>query len=268
MPTTYLADPTTSYNQAVAQDVASSNGTTALLGQLGAAQGPTVAGDALSAAGSLYGANQVAPGLGVANAEAETAYNTGTAELGISNAQLALQGQGLRQEQALANIQNPIEQQQYGISQQQAALQQQLAVSGEQGSLAASGATNTVGAKQQLGALASNYAWNTQSTALGQESTVAGQQYSNEQIANAQKNLQLAAAANGISASQLAQQLQEGLAGNEIGAKESLASIMTQLGGIWSGDESSLTSAISKLGFSAGGANLFAPTTAPPTTGQ
>lgn len=182
-------------------------------------------------------ANQLAQGqLGIASAEqqyglnqAETTignqYNNELAgyqlgQLNINQQQLGIQQTGLEQQQALQGVEQPIQ------------------TSGLVGSLAASGALNTKGSGQQQ-------------TELGAE-----QQYTNEQLQNAQKNLGLLAKANGMSQQEVYNQLGYMTAQGKIQNAENPIQLLNTIAQITEGGLTGAENVLSPLGF-AQGINLF-----------
>ena len=233
-------------------------------------------------------ANQVAAGnLGIASAEANygltnaqqavsNEYNNTLAgyqlgQLGISQQQLGIQGTSLQQQQQLQGVQNTTEQQTYGLQQQVFPEEQAEATANYneqqsqlQGGLAASGALNTKGSTQQQTLLGQNYAWQQadigraqQEAALGQTATVAGQQYSSEQLNNAQSNLSLLAQANGMSEQEVYNQLAYMTANNQIQGAENPIALLNTIAQINQGDLTGAENLISPAGFANGGLNYF-----------
>jgi hypothetical protein len=232
--------------------------------------------------------NQVAAGnLGVASAEANygltnaqqavsNQYNNALAgyqlgQLGIGQQQLGIQGQSLQQQQQLLGVQTGVEQGQYGLQQQVYPEEQAEATANYneqqsqlQGGLAASGALNTKGSTQQQTLLGQNYAWQTadiaraqQEAQLGQVGTVAGQQYSQEQLTNAQSNLSLLAQSNGMSEQEVYNQLAYMTANNQIQGAENPIALLNTIAQVNEGDLSGVENILSPAGFANGGLNLF-----------
>jgi hypothetical protein len=233
-------------------------------------------------------ANQVAAGnLGIASAEANygltnaqqavsNEYNNTLAgyqlgQLGISQQQLGIQGTSLQQQQQLQGVQTGVEQATYGLQQQVYPEEQAEATANYneqqsqlQGGLAASGALNTKGSTQQQTLLGQNYAWQQadigraqQEAQLGQQATVAGQQYSEEQINNAQSNLSLLAQANGMSEQEVYNQLAYMTANNQIQGAENPIALLNTIAQINQGDLTGTENLISPAGFANGGLNYF-----------
>jgi hypothetical protein len=159
-----------------------------------------------------------------------------------------------------------IQGQQLGVQQQQLNLAYNNAVTGQQDQGAASGTLNTHGQKTALNTLGQNQALSTQSlglqnSLLGNQSQQAantqageqsGYQFTQEQLANSQQNLQLIAQANGLSQSQALTMLnyqgqQAGLQG-----QQQAAGLEQQKEGIISGDASNIETTLGAISFAGG----------------
>jgi hypothetical protein len=281
--------------QAEAQNLNSSpNSLQNILGQVEASAAPGVAVSNLQAAlaGNQYNLQGQQYGLTATELEQQAANQLG--QLGISNQQLGLQGQGLQAQAGLLGFTSGIEAQQYGLQQRGYGLsQQQLGLEAQQypeqlaeaalgyktnlsnleGNLAASGAFDTVGGKQQLGNLYQQYGWQQadinraaselglqqqqlglqqQESQLGQASTLAQQQYSASDIARQQQNLALVAQANGLSVQEVQQQLAYGLKQAGLDYQQAGPQLLNTLTSIWSGDLSQVEGAAGAVGLLGG----------------
>lgn len=254
-----------------------------ILGQVEGTVAPQLAQSSLQAAlaGNQYNLNQQQYGLTSTNLEQQAANQL--AQLGISQQQLGLQGQGLQAEAGLLGTTTGLEQKEYGLQQQQypeqlaeAALNYANNQQNLSGNLAASGATNTVGAKNQQNLLSQNYQWQTadinraqQEAALQQQGTTAQQQYSAADLARQQQNLQLVAESNGLSVQEVQQQLGYGLAQAGLDVQQNLPQLLNSLSTIYGGDLSAVEGAAGSLGLLGGtslanvgstsGVNLYSP---------
>jgi hypothetical protein len=263
-------DPPAQYSQQIQQALSSNNSFQSVAGELGGSSAlqAGLGATQIDAAESQYGINNQATLLGNQYNSAMAGYQMG--QLGISQQQLGLQGTGLAEQQQLLGTQSGIEAQQYGLQSQvfpeeqaEAALQYGNSQSQLQGSLAASGALNTKGSQQQQSTLAQQYGWQqadisrAQSLAgLGQQSTVAGEQYSQEELANAQQNLGLLASSNGMSQQEVGTQLQYMLDSGQLQGMENPIQLLNTIGQVNAGDLTGIENQISTAGF-ASGMNLF-----------
>jgi hypothetical protein len=203
-----------------------------LAGNLAAQAAPAEAQQGLTAA--LGGAQlAMTPAqLGVSEAEltSQTGGTLANALLGYEG--IGVQSQGLGQQAGTEAAQQGEELAQYGVSQTQypeqqaeAALQNQNTVRSLKDNSAISGTTETAGAKQALATQQAEYGWNQadiyrqqQLAALGQQSEATGFTGQEEQIANAQQQLSLAAQGQGVTAQQATDQLSFGLQALGVGA--------------------------------------------------
>jgi hypothetical protein len=176
-----------------------------------------------------------------------------------------------------------LEQQEYGLQSQQypeqlaeAALNYKNNRQNLLGNLAASGASDTVGSRQQQNLLSQNYSWQTadikraqQEAGLQQQGTLAQQQYSAAELARQQQNLSLVAQANGLSEQEVMQQLGYGLAQAGLDVKQAAPQLLNSLDQIFAGDLSQVEGAVGSLGLlgstglanvgAASGVNVYAP---------
>jgi hypothetical protein len=276
-------NPVSQFQADVSNFSGSPNSLQQILGQVESGIAPTLAQSELQAAlaGNQYNLNQEQYGLTGTNLEQQAANQL--AQLGISGQQLGLQGQGLQAQAGLLGVTTGLEQQEYGLQQQQypeqlseAALNYQYNRQNLTGNLAAGGATNTVGARNQENLLAQNYQWQTadigraqKEAQLQQQGTTAQQQYSAADIARQQQNLALVAESNGLSAQEVQQQLSYGLAQAGLDVKQNLPQLLNSLSQIYGGDLSQVEGAAGQLGLLGGtslanvgnssGVNLYSP---------
>lgn len=164
-------DLSAQYNTQITQALASTNPFQQVAGELGGQEANQLATGQLgiASAEAQYGLNNAATSIGNIYNNQMAGYQLG--QLGINQQQLGIQGTGLQEQGALTAVEQPIQ-------------TSQLV-----GSEAASGALNTKGSiqnQQQLGAQ---------------------QQYTNEQLSNAQKQLGLLAQSNGMSQQEVYNQL-------------------------------------------------------------
>lgn len=209
-------------------------------------------------------------GLNNAYQSAMAGYTLG--QLGIARTKLNLQGLQLSQEQGLNQYQNAIEQQQYGLTQQtfaqqiaQAQLAHRTNLQNLQNNIAQSGMQNGKGQQLAMTTLQQNYGFqlasigrNQAMATLSQQSTLAGQKYSTQQIANAQANLGLLAESNGLSQQEVNTRLQYAISSGELQGVETIIGLYTKLGGVWTGDVESIA-ALGSMGGYINGVNIFSP---------
>jgi hypothetical protein len=281
------ANPVTEFQQDVAGFNGSPNTLQQILGQVESSTAPQQSLSALQAAlaGNQFNINTEQFKLSDTNLEQQAANQE--AQLGISGQQLGLQGQGLQAQAGLLGTTTGLEQQEYGLQQQQypeqlaeAALNYGANQQSLTGNLAASGATNTVGAKTQENLLSQNYGYQTadinraqQESALQQQGTTAQQQYSAADLARQQQNLSLVAQSNGLSQQEVAQQLGYGLAQSGLDYQQNLPQLLNSLSGIYEGDLGTAEGAAGELGLLGGtsissigassGLNLYSPGVTP-----
>ena len=259
-------NPVEQFQQDVANFGGSPNSLQNILGQVEGSISPQLAQSSLQAAlaGNQYNLNVSQYGLTSTNLEQQAANQL--AQLGISNQQIGLQGQGLQAEAGLLGTTTGIEQKEYGLQQQQypeqlaeAALNYGYNRQNLQGNLGAQGATNTVGAKNQLNLLQQNYGWQTadinraqQESQLQQQATTAQQQYSAADLARQQQNLALVAESNGLSVQEVQQQLGYGLAQAGLDLQQNLPQLLNSLSSIYGGDLTAVEGAAGSLGLLGG----------------
>jgi len=231
--TTAPPNPAAPTTAASAGLLASPNWQNQIAGYLTGEYAPQMAQSGLGAALGSAQLGLTGPQLGVASAElGNTAgYDFANALLGYEGT--GLQSQALASQGATAAAQEGITTGEYGVSatqypEQLAEARQafQTQQQGLQDQGAASGTLNTGGQKTAEANLASNYGWQQadiyrqqQLAALGQQSSQVGFGGTEEQIANAQKQLALTAQGQGLSAQQAADQLRFGLQSLGVGAE-------------------------------------------------
>ena len=264
-------DTSAQYNTTVTNDLNSPNQFDQSVGQLAAGAGTQVGLGNLQVASAEYNYGLTNAQQSISNEYNNTLAGYQLAQLGISQQQLGIQGTSLQQQQQLQGVQNTTEQATYGLQQQVFPEEQAEATANYneqqsqlQGGLAASGALNTKGSTQQQTLLGQNYAWQQadigraqQEAALGQTATVAGQQYSSEQLNNAQSNLSLLAQANGMSEQEVYNQLAYMTANNQIQGAENPIALLNTIAQINQGDLTGAENLISPAGFANGGLNYF-----------
>ena len=264
MPVTGL--PTSDYSQQALQDAQSSNPQTALLGDIAAGQATNIAGTNLTVDSLMAQLGLVQPQFGQQEQYANLQGQETLAQAGLGEQQLGLQAQGLGAQAGLLNTQYGIQQQtlagqeqlagtQYGLSQQDIAAQkaQQAEAYGNQventaGGLAAQGAGNTQGAKQQISTNAfqnqqaqqainrtqigeqAQYGFQQQQFGLEQQGQAAQQQYSLGNIARGEAGLGLSATANNLSAEQQVNQINYGLQQAGFQGQQSQDQLAAQIG--------------------------------------
>jgi hypothetical protein len=192
-----------------------------LLGYTGAGQAvPTALGQiGIAGAQSQYDLNQGAQNATNLYNQTLAGYQFG--QLGINQQQLGIQGTGLQEQQQLQNVQQPIQ------------------TSNLVGSLAASGALNTKGSTQQ------------------QQQLGAEQQYSNEELQNAQKQLGLMAQSNGMSQQEVYNQLQYATAQSDIQGAENPINLLNTIAQVYAGGATGMENAIQPV-INASGTNAWA----------
>jgi len=262
---------------------ASPNNLQNILGSSLSGIAPGIAGSGLQAAlaGEQYDINQRQYGLTASNLIEQAANQR--LGLDISGQQIGLQGQGLAEEKSLLAQTTGLERleagtaaEQYPEQEAQALLNYGTNVSNLRGNLAASGATNTVGAGQQENLLAKNYEWQIADIQRAQKQayfqqlgTAAQQQYSASDLARQQQNLALVAEQNGLSIQEVQQQLAYGLSQAGLDVRQNLPQLLNSLNQIYSGDISQIEGAAGQLGLlggtslanvaNTGGVNVYAP---------
>jgi|SRR6516162_7633379 len=262
---------------------ASPNNLQNILGSSLSGIAPGIAGSGLQAAlaGEQYDINQRQYGLTASNLIEQAANQR--LGLDISGQQIGLQGQGLAEEKSLLAQTTGLERleagtaaEQYPEQEAQALLNYGTNVSNLRGNLAASGATNTVGAGQQENLLAKNYEWQIADIQRAQKQayfqqlgTTAQQQYSASDLARQQQNLALVAEQNGLSIQEVQQQLAYGLSQAGLDVRQNLPQLLNSLNQIYSGDISQIEGAAGQLGLlggtslanvaNTGGVNVYAP---------
>lgn len=259
-------NPVNEFQQDISNFTGSPNTLQNILGQLESSTAPQQSISALQAAlaGNQFNINTQQYGLSNTNLEQQAANQE--AQLGISGQQLGLQGQGLQAQAGLLGTTTGLEQQEYGLQQQQypeqlaeAALNFGANQQALTGNLAASGATNTVGAKTQENLLTQNYGYQQadinraqQLSSLQQQGTTAQQQYSAADLARQQQNLALVAQSNGLSQQEVAQQLGYGLAQSGLDYEQNLPQLLNSLSGIYEGELGTAEGAAGELGLLGG----------------
>lgn len=280
-------NPVTEFQQDLSNFNGSPNTLQNILGQVEDSTAPQQSLSALQAAlaGNQFNINTEQYQLSNTNLEQQAANQE--AQLGISGQQLGIQGQGLQAQAGLLGTTTGLEQQEYGLQQQQypeqlaeAALNYGANQQSLTGNLAASGATDTVGAKTQENLLSQNYGYQQadinraqQESALQQQGTTAQQQYSAADLARQQQNLSLVAQSNGLSQQEVAQQLGYGLAQSGLDYQQNLPQLLNSLSGIYEGDLGTAEGAAGELGLLGGtsissignssGLNLYSPGVTP-----
>ncbi len=259
-------NPVTEFQSDISNFSNSPNTLQNILGQLESATAPQQALSELQTAlaGNQYNLAGAQYGLTTTNLEQQAANQE--AQLGISGEQLGIQGQGLQAQAGLLGTTTGIEQQEYGLQQQQypeqlaeAALNYGANQQALTGNLAASGATNTVGAKTQQNLLSQNYGYQQadinraqQEAQLQQQSTTAQQQYSAGDIARQQQNLALVAESNGLNQQEVAQQLGYGLSQAGLDYQQALPQLLNSLSSIYEGQLGTAEGAAGELGLLGG----------------
>jgi hypothetical protein len=259
-------NPVTQFQQDINNFSQSPNNLQNILGQLEGSTAPQQSISALqeALAGNQYNINTQQYQLSNTNLEQQAANQE--AQLGISGQQLNIQGAGLQAQAGLLGTTTGLEQQEYGLQQQQypeqlaeAALNYGANQQSLTGNLAASGATNTVGAKTQENLLSQNYGYQTadinraqQESQLQQQGTTAQQSYSAGDLARQQQNLALVATSNGLSQQEVAQQLGYGLAQSGLDYEQNLPQLLNSLSGIYEGQLGTAEGAAGELGLLGG----------------
>ncbi len=225
------------YNQVV-QSLGSSNPQVALQGAEQSVEAPQTA-----TAGLQYAGYQAQMGLIQPELQQQDAYQQQMAgfqlgELGIQGQQTGLQQQGTTQAYQTTEEQNAVtaaqQAQAYKTNQQ-----------GLQGSLAAGGALNTGGSKEQQGNLAQSYSWEQQEL-KAQEALEAGN------YNRAQQNYALIGKANGLSQQEVYARLQNAYAQNGDTAASSIDELVAQAGGALSNVTQDVGGALANYGLIAG----------------
>lgn len=214
------SDPDATYNSGITAALNSNNQFNQIAGTLGgaAAAQAGLGQTEIGAAESQYALNNQQQQLSNQYNNALAGYQLG--QLGISNSQLQLQGLGITQEQQLQATEQPIQ------------------TSELVGSEAASGALNTKGSIQN------------------QQLLGAQQQYTNEQLQNAQTNLSYLAKANGMSQQEVYNQLAYMTASNNLQGAENPIALLNTIAQVNAGDITGIEGQLSNLGF-ASGLNLY-----------
>lgn len=245
---------------------AGSNDERSLLGQLSGAAAPATAGAQVQ-----YNLGQDQLGQVNTDLSQSTAYNKAmegyqSQNLDLSNAGLGISQTGLTEQGQNTAAQQGIEEQQYGLQQgtfpeqsAEAALAYQNTMMNTAGSQAIGGTANTVGGRANVATNAANYGFQQEDiarsaaqSALGQQGEEAGATYTQEQLANAQKNLDLSGKANGISGQQMLTMLNYGNTQAGEGAQQDIISLLSQQGANATGGLTNEGAAISPIGFAAG----------------
>ncbi len=225
------------YTQVMAQ-LNSSNPQQGLQAAELAQAAPAAAGAGLQFAGYQAQMGLVGPEMQQQDAYQQQMAGFQLGQLGIQNQQTGLSEQGTQQSYQTTEQQN-------AITQQQEALGYHNSQTNLQGSLAASGALNTEGSKQQQGTLAQQYEWQ-QEELQGQEALEAGNN------ARAQQNYALIGKANGLSQQEVYSRLQNAYAQNADTAGSSIDSLVAQAGGALSNVTQDVGGALANYGLMAG----------------
>jgi hypothetical protein len=192
-----------------------------------------------SVAGELAGqeANQLATGqLGIAGAEAQ---------YGLNNAQTAINNLYNNQ---LAGYQLG----QLGINQQQQAIQQTGLTQQE----ALQGVEQPIQTSQLVGGLAASGALNTKGSTQAQQELTAQQKYTNEELQNAQQQLNLLAKSNGMSQQEVYNQLAYMTSEGQLQGYENPIQLLNTIAQVYEGGLSGVENILGPAGLSAG-LNLF-----------
>lgn len=279
----YGYNPVSAFQQEAQAFSQSPNSLQGILGSLEGAAAPQQALSQLQAAlaGNQYNLAGQQLGLTDTNLEQQAAYQL--AQGGINMQQIGLQGQGLAAQAGLLGTTSQAEQYEAGLQAQQypeqlaeAALNYGANKQSLQGNLAASGATNTVGAKTQQNLLDKNYQYQQadinragKEAFTQQVATLAQQKYSAGDIARQQQNLQLVAESNGLSMQEVQQQLGYGLAQSGLDYQEALPQLLGSLSSIYAGELGTAEGAAGEAGLLSGsalgnvqqhsGLNLYSP---------
>lgn len=263
--------PMSGYYQQISKDATASTSGRQLLGGLGEQFAPTMGAAGVQAAGIRNQLGLIGPEEQLSNAYTSAMAGYQLGQLGIAKTKLGIQGTALGQEQQYQNLSNQLEQQEYGIQSQvypeeqaKAALTHRNQLLSLQGQGAESGVQGATGQKEQLTTLGQQYGFQQadiaraqQLAGLGQQGTLAGQQYSTEQLANARKNLTLLAKSNGLSQTEVVTRLNYALHQNQISGVQSTMTLLSQLGDVYTGASEGLGNVLSLGGF-VSGLNLFA----------
>lgn len=215
-----IPDVSSQYDTAINNAMASSNPFQQVAGQLAGQEANTLAagGLGIASAEAQYGLNN-------ANQEINQLYNNQLAgyqlgQLGINQQQLGVRQTALTQQEALQGIEQPIQ------------------TSGLVGSLAAQGALNTKGSGQQ------------------QQLLGAQQKYTNEQLQNAQSQLNLLGQSNGMSQQEVYNQLAYMTSEGQLQGFEDPIQLLNTIAQVYEGGLSGLENVLGPAGF-ASGINLF-----------
>lgn len=256
----------TSYGTVSLQEQESANPKEQLAGLLSGGQAASIAGTNLTVDELMGQLGLIPQSLTASTNYGNLEQSQAKAQAALGQEQLGLQGQGLQAQAGLLGTQYGIQQQtlagqeqlaatQYGLSQQEIAAQkaQQAQAYGNQventaGGLAAQGAGNTQGAKQQIATNAfqnqqaqsainrqqigeqAQYGFQQQQFGLQQQGEAAQQQYSLGDIARGEAGLNLTAQQNGLSLQQTIDQMQYGMSQAGLQAQQDTGQLYGQIG--------------------------------------
>jgi hypothetical protein len=209
-----LPDNSAAYNQAINAALNSGNAFERTAGKLGGGQvsNQLAAGQlGVASAEEQYLLNQGQTSLGNLYNQQLAGYQLG--QLGINEQQLGIQGLGLQEQQQLQGVEQPIQ------------------TSGLIGSLAAAGALNTKGSGQQ------------------QQLLGAQQQYSSEQLQNAQSQLALLSRSNGMSQQEVYNQLESMVQEGNLENIQNPVDLLNTIASITQGGLTGVENTLSPLGF-------------------
>jgi hypothetical protein len=232
MASTFGTDPMASYFTTVQADQASKDPTKQLIGNIGALEAPTIAGQELQFAGIEQQMADAPAALKQQSdyATALAGYQQG--RLGIQNQQTGLSQQGTEQQHALT-VQSQAEQEQKN------ALNYTRQLQGSVQNSAASGVLGTGGAVQAQGDIGQQ-AWWAQADLGRQEQLTAGD------YARAEQNYALMAKANGLSAAEVKTRLGQGI--DQLGQQYDPATIAAQAGNVLSSSSQGIGQVLSEVG--------------------
>lgn len=280
MATTFGTNPLTAYFTQLSRDQKSKTPLQAELGTVGEIAASTAGIAGVQAGAVTQQANQLVTQVALKNAYTTMLAKYTRGQLAIKTQQLGITQLGAQQKQALLGTTTGVEQARFTLSQQQYPEQYALAALTEgnrlkqlQEQAATSGAEGTTTQKRALGTLGERYGFQLadiaraqQTSILGQQATTAKQQYTAQQIANTQKNIELLAQANGLSSQEVITRLNEALTQNKLTGAKTLTQLMTKLGGIWAGEQAAIGTKLAMSGLLASGLNLYAPAQPAPVT--
>lgn len=237
--------PSTTANGFLQQNQAllnSSNPGQQAAGVIAGGQASGIAQSGLSMAQLMQEIGLVDQQTGLTNQYATQQLEQGLSGVGIAQGQNALAEQGAAAQYGQTQAQQGFTTAEYNLSSQQypeqlaqAAQQNKEAVFNQNAQAAASGTGFTQGTKQAEQNQALQYGWQQQDinrnaglAALGQQAGLSATQYSLGDIARSEQNLQLTAAANGLSVEQLKSQYANQVGQTNTGAEADLTQLYTQ----------------------------------------